>query len=81
MIKPEPRVIHGLALAVTQHAEVRVWLQGMLDWELARLPYVVEHVAISQGRCQMLEELIKFVDGVPQLAAKLRSSPTDNAHR
>lgn len=71
MIKPEPQVLKGLAMAVRQHPEVLVWLEGVLAHEMRRLPYAVENPAVFQGRCQMISELIEFAKQSPAVAAKL----------
>jgi hypothetical protein len=71
MIRPEPQVIKGLAMAVRQHPEVLGWLDGVYKLEMKRLPYAVDNPAVSQGRCQMLGELIEFAKSTPDLAAKL----------
>jgi hypothetical protein len=71
MIKPEPQVIKGLAMAVRQHPEVLVWMEGLLAHELKRLPYAVDNPAVFQGRCQMMTELIEFAKQSPAVAAKL----------
>lgn len=71
MIKPEPQVIKGLAMAVRQHPEVLVWLEGLLAHEVKRLPYAIENTAVFQGRCQVLTELIEFAKESPAIAAKL----------
>ena len=71
MIKPEPQVIKGLAMAVRQHPEVLGWMEGLLAHELKQLPYAVNNPAIFQGRCQMLAELVEFARTAPAIAAKL----------
>ena len=71
MIKPEPQIIKGLALAVRQHPELLAWMEGVLAHEMKRLPYAVENPAVFQGRCQMLVELIEFAKEAPAIAAKL----------
>jgi hypothetical protein len=71
MIKPEPQVIKGLAMAIRQHPEVLVWMEGLLAHELKRLPYAVDNPAVFQGRCQMMTELIEFAKQSPAVAAKL----------
>jgi hypothetical protein len=70
VIKPEPPVIKGLAMAVRQHPEVLAWMEGVLAHEIKRLPYAVENPAVFQGRCQMLVELIEFAKESPAVAAK-----------
>jgi len=71
MLKPEPRVIKALAMAVGQHPEILEWLKGISTHELKRLPYAVESPAVFQGRCQMVTELIEFLNESPAVAAKL----------
>ena len=71
MIKPEPHIIKGLAQAVRQHPELLVWMEGALAHEMKRLPYAVDNPAVSQGRCQMMVELIEFAKNTPAIAAKL----------
>jgi hypothetical protein len=71
MIKPEPRVIKSLAMAVRQHPEILEWLDGLLAHEMKRLPYAQDSTAVFQGRCQALVELIEFAKETPAIAAKL----------
>jgi hypothetical protein len=71
MIKPTPQVIKGLAMAVRQYPEILEWLDGVLAHELKRLPWVLDHSAIVQGRCQIVSELVEFAKESPNLAAKL----------
>lgn len=71
MIRPEPQVIKGVALAVRQHPELMTWLEHVLAQEMKRLPYVAENSAVCQGRCQVLIELIEFTKEFPAMAAKL----------
>ena len=70
MIKPEPPIIKGLAVAVRQHPEVLAWMEGVLAHEIKRLPYAVDNPAVFQGRCQMMVELIEFAKESPAVAAK-----------
>jgi len=71
MIKPEPQIIKGLAMAVRQHPELLAWMEGVLAHEMKRLPYAVDNPAVFQGRCQMMVELIEFAQQSPAVAAKL----------
>jgi hypothetical protein len=71
MIKPEPQTIKGLAQAVRQHPEILAWMEGVLAYELKRLPYAIDNSAVFQGRCQMVVELIEFAKVTPAMAAKL----------
>jgi hypothetical protein len=71
MIKPEPQVIKGLAMATRQHPEILAWLKAVHAHELNRLPYTTANPTVFQGRCQMTNELIEFLEQVPSIAAKL----------
>jgi len=71
MIKPEPHIIKGLAQAVRQHPELLVWMEGVLAYEMKRLPYAIDNPAVFQGRCQIVSELIEFAKNTPAIAAKL----------
>jgi hypothetical protein len=71
MIKPEPQIIKGLAMAVRQHPELLAWMEGVLAHEMKRLPYAIDNPAVFQGRCQMMVELIEFAQQTPAVAAKL----------
>lgn len=71
MIKPEPQVIKGLAMAVRQYPELVSWLEVVLAHELKRLPYAVDNPTLFQGRCQMVSEIVDFVRETPATAARL----------
>ena len=70
MIRPEPHVIHALASTVRQHPELLDWLDEWHDHELKQLPNVTTNVALAQGRCQVLGELIRVAKESPEVAAK-----------
>jgi hypothetical protein len=71
MIKPEPQIIKGIAMAVRQHPELLAWMEGVFAHEIKRLPWSIDNPAVFQGRCQMLSELIEFAKEAPAIAAKL----------
>jgi hypothetical protein len=71
MIRPEPKVIKAVAMAVRQYPEVLEYLHAWRMHELDNLPYTVNSSAVSQGRCQVLGELYKFAKDAPDLAAKI----------
>lgn len=71
MIKPEPQVVKAIAMAVRQHPELLEWLESVQQLEMRRLPYAVDNPAVSQGRCQMVHELVGFMKESPAMAAKL----------
>jgi hypothetical protein len=70
MIKPEPKILHGIARAVTQNPEIIIWLRDMYQRELEQLPGKHTNVALFQGRCQVLAEVISFAEKTPDLSAK-----------
>lgn len=51
-----------LAEAIKQYPEILKWLGEKLSNELERLPYAVNNTGVYQGRCQMLMELIDFLN-------------------
>jgi len=46
------------------------FLREWRDREHAELPYRIEHTAIQQGRCQVLKELLEFIEEAPEYVAK-----------
>lgn len=70
MIRPKPEVIRAVANAVRLYPEILEFLQDWRTHELENLPNAVNHAAVSQGRCQVLGELYKFVKESPDMAAK-----------
>lgn len=71
MIRPEPKVIKAVAMAVRQYPEILQYLNDWRTHELENLPNAVNNSAVSQGRCQVLGELYKFAKDAPDLAAKI----------
>lgn len=72
MIKPGPKVIVAAASAVRQNPELLEWVEGWWLHELEQLPHTQNNTALKQGRCQVLDELRKFLRDAPDVAAKLR---------
>jgi len=70
MKKPEPQVLKALAATVVNNPALLEWLRTVREDELRRLPYAVDHTAIYQGRCQMVNEVLDFLSQAPDLAAK-----------
>lgn len=67
MKHPEAKVIKAVALAVRQYPEILEWLHEWRSAELDSLPYAINSSALSQGRCQVLGELYKFVKEAPEI--------------
>lgn len=71
MIRPDDDVI--LTLARNNHVLTR-WLAEWRQQELDRLPNAgPQNVAVMQGRCQVLTEILKLVQDSPNLAAQPRN--------
>jgi hypothetical protein len=70
MIRPDPKVVHALALTVRQYPELLDWLKEWRYHELEQLPSAVNNAALMQGRCQVLGEIYKLAKESPELAAK-----------
>lgn len=71
MIKPEPQTIKSLAMASRQYPELLEWMKSLRKREIEQLPWALDNLAIKQGRCQMIVELIEFIEQTPAIAAKL----------
>ena len=77
MIRPDERVMHGLAQLARHNLAVAEWLEASYRSELERLPYAGESSAVLQGRCQVLHELVKLITDAPNnLTAKPSGSPS-----
>lgn len=74
MIRPDAQVIKAFATVVRQYPDVLTFLQTWKAYELENLPFALANSAISQGRCQVLSELVKFAKEAPDLAAKKPTS-------
>lgn len=71
MIRPEPKTIKAVALAVRQYPEILQYLEEWRMHELEMLPNAINNPAVSQGRCQVLGELYRFAKDAPSIAAKI----------
>jgi hypothetical protein len=66
MIRPDERVMQGLAKLARHNSDVAAWLEQAYRTELERLPYAGENSAVMQGRCQVLGELTKLIKEAPE---------------
>ena len=66
MLNPKPKVLEDIRLFFSTHAEAKAWLVGVKNFELERLPLVLDNNAIAQGRVQVLQELINVVIKSPE---------------
>lgn len=70
MTRPPAEVV--VALARTSHV-LTPWLREWRQKELDQLPFAApNNVAIAQGRCQVLTEVLRLVQGAQDTAAKSR---------
>ncbi len=60
--------IDKMAGLIREHPEVVEWITAWYTEELRRLPSTVQSVAVAQGRCQALGELVRFLVDAPSLA-------------
>ncbi len=80
MIRPTDEVVKAMALIVRQYPQVLTFLKEWKAHELEQLPFASGASAVSQGRCQVLAELVKLATNSPDLAAKQPRSPTNPTH-
>jgi hypothetical protein len=67
--QPTEEQRHQLAQLARNYPHVLTWINEWYSEELTRLPSVSVNVALAQGRCLVLSELIK------QLTASLNAKP------
>ncbi len=70
MIRPDLKVVNSLATVERQHTDIVKWLEAWRKHELEQLPNVTQNVALAQGRCQILGELVKLIKESPNYTAK-----------
>lgn len=70
MIRPEQRVFKAVATASRHCPELVEWLRTVYTHEMNRLPYATTNPTVFQGRCQMINELLEFLEQAPDIAAK-----------
>lgn len=80
MIRPTDEVVKAFASVVRQYPQVLTFLTEWKAHELEQLPFAMSASAVSQGRCQVLAELVKLATNSPDLAAKQTRSPTNPTH-
>jgi|SanBayMetagenome_1026888.scaffolds.fasta_scaffold230480_2 hypothetical protein len=69
-MRPTPQQLQTIARVAKQHPEFVDWLTEIRSQELDSLPYVVNNPQLTQGRCQMVTEIIKLLKDAPSLAAR-----------
>lgn len=80
MIRPDVKTLQGLAAVNKQYPEVLEFIEAWRLHELETLPSVINNVALQQGRCQVLGEIVKLVKEAPSTAAKVQYDQPTNTH-
>lgn len=80
MIRPSDEIVHIFAAVVRQYPQVLTFLEEWKAHELEQLPFALNTVAVSQGRCQVLAELVKLASKSPDMAAQQQRRPTNPTH-
>lgn len=80
MKRPSDEVVKAFAMVARQYPQVLTFLTEWKTHELEQLPYAAGASAVSQGRCQVLMELVKLVTNSPDLAAMQKRTPTSSTH-
>jgi len=65
MIRPDPKQIKAIAMIAKQFPDLLEYLEMWRLHELETLPSVTNNVALQQGRCQVLGEIVKLVKEAP----------------
>ena len=69
MIQADERTLKAFS-HIAQNVPVAVeWLESWRDLELDRLPQVTNNVAVAQGRCQVLGEIVSLIKKAPESVA------------
>lgn len=69
MISVNKETLAAFAHLAVHNPRVRVFLDEWSETEAARLPHVLNNMAVAQGRCQVLGELCKLLRDAPDLSA------------
>ena len=80
MKNPDQKTMEALA-HVSQHVpRVLPWLEAWYTQELERLPVALNNVAVAQGRCQVLGEIVSLLRKSPEYAASPQRGAASNTH-
>jgi|TARA_B100000965_G_scaffold327861_2_gene290792 hypothetical protein len=71
MIRPDAKTLQSLAAVSKQFPEILEFIEAWRLHELETLPSVINNVALQQGRCQVLGEIVKLIKEAPSTAAKV----------
>lgn len=76
MKRPNAKVVRDFALATQNYPDAFEWLTEWYNQEVEQLISSGQNVALLQGRCQALRELIEFTKKAPA-QARSQSTHTD----
>jgi hypothetical protein len=68
--RPTPEVIEEAARVAKHNVRLVEFFREWEERELRELPSRTDNVAQGQGRCQVLSELVKFIEEAPKTVAK-----------
>jgi len=71
MIRPDAKTLQSMAAVSKQFPEILEFIEAWRLHELETLPSVINNVALQQGRCQVLGEIVKLIKEAPSTAAKV----------
>lgn len=72
MKRPDAKTVQVLAKVQKTSPELANWLRDWYMSELEALPNVRENVAVAQGRCRVLRELLDTLEKSPDWAVESR---------
>lgn len=70
MIQPKTEQIRAIAAVTVSNPRFVEWLTIWAEHELSTLPTILGNTQVAQGRCQVLQELVKLLKDAPNLAAQ-----------
>jgi len=80
MIRPDHEQLQVLQIVARTQPRFVQFLKDWKDQELGLLPQRLQNTAVYQGRCQMIDELIKLFEPTPVGGAKPPARPPSNMH-
>lgn len=80
MKAPDEDQLRHFAHLGTNGPGVVEYIEQWFKFELHRLPSVSNNVAVAQGRCQVLGELVRLISEAPTLVAQRRPPQPRSTH-
>jgi hypothetical protein len=75
MMRPTPIQLKAFAQSIRSFPDTYRFIEDWYAQELDQLPLAITNPALSQGRCQVLKELVKLLKEAPDMAASLDRPP------